>query len=107
MMPVQLPEKILSNIDNFTGRKWLLPRILDWYDNSTERLLLITGDPGTGKSMLTAWLANFGPPPEDPDDFYRLQRLRDQVRGVHFCQAGGGSITPKNLSINLENQLSD
>ena len=105
-MPVQLPEKILDNIDKFTGRKWLLPRILDWYDNSTERLLLITGEPGTGKSMLTAWLANFGPPPKDPDDFHRLQRLRGQVRGVYFCQAGGGSITPKNLSINLENQLS-
>jgi hypothetical protein len=32
--------------------------------------------------------------------------LRGQVRGVHFCQAGGGSITPKNLSIHLHRQLS-
>ncbi len=105
-MTIQLPEKIAANIDKFTGRKWLLPRILDWYENTSERLLLITGDPGTGKSMLSAWLANFGPPPDNPKDQDRLQRLRNQVRGVHFCQAGGGSITPKNLSINLHNQLS-
>jgi hypothetical protein len=106
-MTIQLPEKIAANIEKFTGRKWLLPRILDWYENTSERLLLITGNPGTGKSMLAAWLANFGPPPDDPEDQARLQTMRKQVFGVHFCQAGGGSITPKNLSINLHNQLSN
>lgn len=105
-MTIQLPEKIAANIEKFTGRKWLLPQILDWYENTSRRLLLITGDPGTGKSMLAAWLANFGPPPDNPEDQVRLQKLRDQVRGIHFCQAGGGSITPKNLSINLHKQLS-
>ncbi len=106
-MTVQLPEKIADHIDQFTGRKWLLPRILDWFDNTSERLLLITGEPGTGKSMLTAWLANFGPPPDTPEAAGQLQFLRGQVYGVHFCQAGGGSITPKNLSINLHYQLKE
>jgi hypothetical protein len=61
-----LPTKIEHYIGEFAGRAWLLPQILDWYENSSERFLLLTGDPGAGKSMVAAWLAGSGPLPEDP-----------------------------------------
>lgn len=53
-MSYTLPKKVREYIGEFAGRTWLLPKILDWYQNSYERLLLLTGDPGTGKSMVAA-----------------------------------------------------
>lgn len=115
-----LPEKVSQYIDQFTGRTWLLPKILDWFENSNERLLLITGDPGTGKSLVAAWLAGSGPLPEEPapglalpgDVLFnnlapreQLRRLRGHVRAAHFCQADGDSIQPAELAKNLANQL--
>lgn len=115
-----LPAKISQYIDQFTGRAWLLPKILDWYENSYDRLLLITGDPGTGKSMMAAWLAGSGPTPEDPPadttlpdhllfngmlPSQQLAFLRSQKGAIHFCQAEGGSVQPSDLAKNLANQL--
>jgi hypothetical protein len=119
-MSYTLPEQISRYIDQFTGRAWLLSRILNWYENSTERMLLLTGDPGTGKSMVAAWLAGSGPPPDEPvpasvlpDSLQfkglslrqQLERLRSQVRAVHFCQADGGSVQPGEMAQNLSDQL--
>lgn len=67
-----LPEQISKYIDQFTGRAWLLPRILNCYENSIERMFLITGDPGTGKSMVAAWLAGSGPLPAGVWEFHDL-----------------------------------
>ena len=33
------------------------PQDLEWWDEGDERLFLLTGGPGTGKSMILAWLA--------------------------------------------------
>jgi predicted ATPase len=36
--------------------------LLEWWDDhKDERIFLLTGGPGTGKSMILAWLAGFGP----------------------------------------------
>jgi hypothetical protein len=64
-MAIIVPKHVAENIDRFTGRTWLLPRILEWWDHSDERLLLMTGGPGTGKSMILAWLSDFGPQLQD------------------------------------------
>jgi hypothetical protein len=44
----------------------LLPKILTWLEQSDERLFLLMGDPGTGKSMRAARLAGHGLAPADP-----------------------------------------
>ncbi len=100
-----LPEKVSQYIDQFTGRTWLLPKVLDWLETSSERLLLITGDPGTGKSLVAAWLAGSGPLPGEPAARQQLERLRGYVKAAHFCQADGDSIQPAELAKNLANQL--
>src|SRR5262249_38247436 len=104
-MFTQFPNRFAGNMDRFTGRVWLLPKLLDWWDNTKERIFLLTGAPGTGKSMFVAWLAGFGPRPQDPLSSEQLSRLRALVKAAHFCQAASGEITPKVFTENIANQL--
>lgn len=56
----------------FCGRQWLFDEINDWLAVAGERALLITGDPGVGKSAIVAEL---------------VHRNRDgQVLAYHCCQ---------------------
>lgn len=58
---------------DFCGRQWLFEEIDAWRTSSDEPALLITGDPGTGKSAVVAQL---------------LHLNRDaQVLAYHCCQA--------------------
>src|SRR5215203_2298907 len=105
-----LPERVRDNLHHFTGRAWLLPRVLDWLQNTGDRLFLLAGNPGTGKSMIAAWLAGAGPLPHDsgaPDDRARLEQVRKLVAAVHFCQAASGTTAPKALAENMAEQLTD
>ncbi|MCZ7572053.1 MAG: hypothetical protein M5U01_26175 [Ardenticatenaceae bacterium] len=104
-MTLHLPPRIETNIAHFTGRTWLLPKVVAWLEQSDQRLLLLTGQPGTGKSMLVAWLAGAGPPPADPEARARLDHVRARLKAVHFCVAASGSIAPKALAENLAQQL--
>ena len=100
-----LPQRVGDNVHHFTGRAWLLPWVLDWLCDGEERVLLLAGGPGTGKSMIAAWLGGEGPLPDDGDDRSGLQLVREQVAAVHFCQAGTGAAAPKALADNLARQL--
>ncbi|MDM0030057.1 hypothetical protein [Variovorax saccharolyticus] len=100
-----LPRAIADNIDRFSGRAWLLPTLVDWWENSSERLFLLSGDPGTGKSMTMAWLAGHGASPEDRVAAAQLARLREAVKAVHFCQASSRNLTPQAFAENVANQL--
>jgi hypothetical protein len=53
----QLPLTIAAHVDRFAGRTWLLPPLLDWLAAGEPRIFLMTGGPGTGKSMISARLA--------------------------------------------------
>ncbi|PAY17506.1 hypothetical protein CKO51_20800 [Rhodopirellula sp. SM50] len=58
---------------DFVGREWLFDEIDQWrVNNHDERALLITGDPGTGKSSIVAELVH-----RNPDS---------QVLAFHCCQ---------------------
>ena len=103
--PEPFPDAVLGKIDAFAGRTWLLAPLLDWFENSQERLFLITGEPGSGKSMVAAWLAGYGPAPEEAEAREKLEKLRRFIKGVHFCIATTGSVSPKACAENLARQL--
>jgi tetratricopeptide (TPR) repeat protein len=101
----QLPITVAANIEHFTGRTWLLSEILNWIEQSDERNFLLTGGPGAGKSMILAWLAGYGPEPDDPEAQAQLRRLREQVAGAHFCQANSRNLSPQAFAESIANQL--
>lgn len=104
MIP-ELPQSVAATMEGFTGRTWLLPPILTWLDASSERLFILQGGPGTGKSSLIAWLAGAGPMPSDPQARAQLERIRSQVKAVHFCLAKSGNTAPKAFAQSLAEQL--
>ncbi len=61
-------EELARHGATFVGRAWLFADIGDWIAQPHSRLLLITADPGTGKSALSAQLTT-----------------RLNVRSIHFC----------------------
>jgi hypothetical protein len=100
-----LPKRIAESVNGFTGRAWLLPKLINWWEEGTERLFLLTGGPGTGKSMIVAWLAGHGPLPEDPTAQGHLASMRSVVKAAHFCQAASRNITPAAFAESIANQL--
>ena len=104
-MTLQLPLLVAANIEQFTGRTWVLPQMLDWYRQSNERILLLTGGPGSGKSVVMAWLAGYGPDPDEPEARVQLSLVREQVKALHFCQAASQNITPQAFAESMANQL--
>jgi hypothetical protein len=62
------PELDLGAAD-FTGRQWLTAEIDAWLAGGRQRALVVMGEPGVGKSALTAWPA----------------RRRPESVAVHFC----------------------
>jgi hypothetical protein len=106
MMP-KIPQRIADTIEAFVGRTWLLEPLLHWLNKTDEHLFVLRGHPGTGKSMLTAWLAGAGPLPEDLTDRQSLERFRAQVAAVHFCEARSGNTSPPALARNMAEQLEE
>lgn len=103
-MSSHLPPGVSQSIASFTGRGWLLPRIRQWLDTTEERVFLITGKPGSGKSMVSAWLGGDGPPPTDAAHAAQLAYIRSAVKAVHFCQATSGN-SPKAFAESVARQL--
>ena len=104
-MSFQLPARVEQNIEQFVGRTWLLPVVDKWLKKPKERLLILAGDPGTGKSMIAAWLAEAGPKPEGSKARKQLARIRGHVKGAHFCVFEGGGADPVDMARNLASQL--
>jgi tetratricopeptide (TPR) repeat protein len=101
-----LPERISKNIGYFAGRTWLLPKLIEWFEKTDDRFFMLQGAPGTGKSMIMTWLAGVGPiPSKDKQARVTLKKINSLVKGLHFCTANTGSISPKNLGENLAKQL--
>jgi hypothetical protein len=104
-MTFELPKPIKVSIQDFTGRAWLLPVILAWFEQREEQLFILQGKPGTGKSMIAGWLAGSGPQPDKTNERNQLEYLRSRVKAVHYCQAASGNTAPKAFANNLAEQL--
>lgn len=104
-MHFELPPMTKEHIAQFTGRIWLVSRLLDWLEQTNERIFLLTGGPGTGKSMIAAWLAGEGPIPADSKAHIQFERLLAHVKAAHFCVAGTGSADPRNMAKGIAKQL--
>jgi WD40 repeat protein len=77
---------------DFTGRQWVFDDIDRWLKESEERFFILTGEPGVGKSAITA----------------RLTQLRQDIAAYHFCIAGrSGTIEPNHVLLSLAAQLID
>ena len=102
----KVPPRLVSANARFTGRSWALERIEEWLASGTS-LLVLTGDPGTGKSALAAWLVGVGPPPAESESAQALARLRERWDAVHFCalQWERGSADPRQFTEALALQL--
>src|SRR5438874_6062242 len=75
----------------FSGRTWVFEFIDNWLVNpAASRYLLLTGEPGSGKSAVAARLAQFsrgttGPP-------LSCRNLgRQFLSAMHFCSASAGA----------------
>lgn len=101
----EIPPKIEELIHEFEGRAWLLPRIAEWLDEGSERIFLITGAPGTGKTMIAAWLLGLGPDPEDLESAGRRTRLTSAIAAAHFCAAATRTVIPSAFASSIASQL--
>jgi len=102
-----IPADVAARASGFVGREWIIRAIDDWLTTEPERYLMIVGEPGWGKTALTAWLAGVGPVPRDPEVAQRLARLRQQWNAVHFCIGRGqlGTVDPVQFTEDLARRL--
>jgi hypothetical protein len=106
-MTIVFPEIISASIEHFTGRAWLLTPLLQWFEQSNQPIFILTGGPGTGKSMISAWLSGEGPLPSDVEAKAKLEQIRSQVGAVHFCVAASGTTDPRTMSKSMAEQLTE
>jgi WD40 repeat protein len=103
---ISLPGDIVQRTQGFVGRHWVLDEMLDWLERGEERFLIITGEPGAGKTALAAWLAGAGTPPEDAVAAEKLTRVRAAWTATHFCSAiQPGTLDPTAFTQSLIRQI--
>ena len=80
------PKHLTDRVAGFAGRQWVLEKVAEWLGDSTApRVLLITGEPGCGKTALSAWLAA----PSNALPAGPLKNVRSAWTAGHFCMAEG------------------
>lgn len=70
--PCQFTLDMDKHLHNYCPRQWLLDATLNWLDNRNERVLLVKGGLGTGKTAFSLWLAT--------------RKLPERIHAWHLCQ---------------------
>ena len=89
---VELPfaDDIKRLTEDFAGREWVSERINTWLGSSEERVFILTGEAGIGKSAIAA----------------HLIQTRDDIAAYNFCISGRNStIVPGTVLRSLAAQL--
>jgi WD40 repeat protein len=90
LKPIDFKLDIYRHVKDFVGREWILDDIGSWIERSKEKLLFITGDPGSGKTALMA----------------RLIQVLSAVGAYHFCIAKyETSLIPDKFIHSIASQL--
>lgn len=77
-----IPAALARQSDSFIGREWAMAEIASWYETA-EPLLVVTGEPGVGKSTLATRLVQVS-----LDQVVTRQGLGPGwLHAWHFCQA--------------------
>lgn len=63
---------INKHLQNYSPRQWLLDATINWLDNRSERMLLVEGGPGTGKTAFSLWIAT--------------REMPERIHAWHLCQ---------------------
>jgi WD40 repeat protein len=106
-MLIDFTEYITEHTRDFIGRKWVFTEIDKWLTAiDGSHFMILTGDPGIGKTAIAAQLTRFSTRDETPPaDYIHIQR--DFLSGFHFCNArNGGWISPESFIRSLSSQLS-
>ncbi len=103
-----LPAEITARAEGFAGRGWVAREVADWLDRGTERFLVVTGEPGSGKTAIAAWFAGAGPVPAGKADATALRRIRRSWTAMHFCiPRRGGTVDGEAFATSIAGQLAD
>jgi WD40 repeat protein len=88
--PLDLGPEVARHSAGFMGRQWLAAELNDWLASSSQRVLVLVGEPGAGKSAVAAWLC----------------LSRAEVVGIHFCtQRNTRTLDPQEFVASLVGQL--
>ncbi|QHT57440.1 CHAT domain-containing protein [Cellulomonas sp. H30R-01] len=93
--------------DVLQPRWWAVREVAAWMD-SPSTALLVTGDVGSGTSVLAGWLAGAGTTPAEPDaPVDLLESVRSRWSAVHVSPPGGGGagVDPRSVVRSLAEQL--
>ena len=84
-MIADFSDYIIDRTRDFTGREWVFREINDWLQASKQRVFLLTGGPGSGKSALAARLIQMSQGEVPAKDYPNLRQ--GSLTFFHFCQA--------------------
>lgn len=90
--PLPFDADILMHLPQFTGRQWIFRDMDNWLsDPQAQRIFLICGKPGVGKTAISAWLCHH----------------RREIAAFHFCRYGHTQKSdPRKCVLSIAYQLS-
>ncbi|MBC7849223.1 MAG: ATP-binding protein, partial [Chitinophagaceae bacterium] len=91
LKPLDFGADIISHTKKFTGRQWVFDAIDRWLREATpERVFWISGEPGIGKTAISAELTN----------------RYSEIVAIHFCKfAHSQKSSPRHLVLSIIYQL--